>query len=219
MLESKKLTIKRRHLSSIDGSIFIEELRKTGIEHEVTISTDPNEITASLMTSVTTVLDKICPIETKVITHRPKQKWYTPELRELKQTRRRMERKYLKYPSTKNHTEFLEMQRIYISACKSTRGSSYSEIIRRNRNDLKKMYRTVNDLLGDGIVKTLPSYKDAGTLANEMGNFFSSKIENIRADLSTKQTEHVVDMASIPEQDLPKFFFFVFSGPMVAIVK
>ena len=202
LLENKKITIKRRHIRSVENSVLVEELGKTGIENKVNMSNDPNEITSSLMASVTTVLDKLCPIETKIVTHRPKQKWFTPELRELKRTRRRMERKYVKYPSTKNHTEFLEMQRIYISACKSTRSSSFTEIIRKNRDDLKKMYRTVNDLLGDGIVKTLPSHNDEGTLAEEMGNFFSSKIKNIRTEISTKQKPPVLNMSSIPRQDL-----------------
>ena len=154
------------------------------------------------------------------MTHRPKQKWFTPELKELKQTRRRLERKYLKYPSTKNHTEFEEMQRIYTSACKSARSSSYTELIRKNRNDLKKMYRTVNDLLGDGIVRTLPAYNDEGTLAEEMGNFFSSKIENIRADLSTKQKDHIVTISSIPQQNIPRLdsFEFVSDEDIVKVI-
>ena len=178
-IENKKITIKRRYTSSIDSSIFVEELEKTDVQNKIANSTDPNEVFEFLISSVSTVLDKICPIETKTVKHRPNQKWFTAELQDLKRTRRRVERKYLKCPSVQNHLEHLEMQRVFRSASRSARGYSYAEVIQKNRNDLKKLYRTVNDLLGDGVVRTLPSCKDNNSLAEDMGNFFSNKIKKI----------------------------------------
>ena len=58
LLESKKITVKRRNLYSIDNPVLIEDLKKTGIEDFVASNNDPNKITSSLMSSVTQVLDK-----------------------------------------------------------------------------------------------------------------------------------------------------------------
>ena len=208
LLESKKVTIQRRYLNCMDNIMFVEELRKTGVESKISSSKDPNEAIESLTSCVSTVLEKLCPIESKTVKHRPKQKWFTPELRELKRTRRQMERKYLKHPSVKNYNEYVEIQRIFNSASNSARSSGYSEVIRSNKNDMKKLYRTVNELLGDGIVRTLPSHTDERKLADEMGSCFNNKIEKIRSELSSKKSQNTFQFPVINHQDIPTLDHF-----------
>ena len=58
-------------------------------------------------------------------------------------------------------------------------------------------------MLSDGIERTLPSCTDKRQLADEMGNFFKTKIENIRADLSSRQFQNKVNVHMIHQQDLP----------------
>ena len=104
-----------------------------------------------------------------------------------------MERKYCKYPSTPNPIEYLEIQRVFKSATKSAREKYYSYTIRTNRNYLKMMYNTINDLLGNGVVRTLPFYSNESNLAEETTQLFHGKIETIPNDVSASLNEkHVL---------------------------
>ena len=63
-IENKKITIKRKYTSSIDNSIFVDELEKK-LMSKTKLLIAVIQVFEVLISSVSTVLDIICPIETK----------------------------------------------------------------------------------------------------------------------------------------------------------
>lgn len=119
-----------------------------------------------------TVLDKTVPLQKKEIRLRPKSPWYTNELCEAKEDRRKAERLMRK--------SNLEVHRqIYQETCKRAanlllqcKKSYYSTRIEETCNDPKQLYRITNSLMGNGSERALPVHHCSGTLANKFGDFF-----------------------------------------------
>ena len=68
-----------------------------------------------------------------------------------------------------------------------------------------RLYKTINRILGDEVVRTLPVHNDENVLAEEIGNYFSTKIDKIHQDLSSKRNcfANLFQSDPVINQDLP----------------
>ena len=207
-INSKMIEIKRRHLDSLDLVAFNEEMYKLEIPDKLLNSDDPCSSTSLLNSSVSSVLNQLCPIQTRMIKSRPKQRWYNQELQALKQTRRKLERRYCKHPSVQNKNEFTNMENVYKCAVRNTRSKYFANLIWSNKDDLKKLYKLFNELLDDDCKRPLPSCESDEKLANDMTQFFSEKIAKIRNQLPAPSQNQTFAMDRSPGSDIPELLNF-----------
>jgi len=67
-IENRKVVIKRRYLNRMNNEHFVEQMQTKGIEHNILSCTNPNTATNLMTSAVSSVLDKISPIQTKLST-------------------------------------------------------------------------------------------------------------------------------------------------------
>ena len=101
-----------------------------------------------------------------------------------------------------NKNEFIQMENVYKCAVRNTRSKYFSNLIWSNKDDLKKLYKLFNELLDDDCKRPLPSCENDETLANDMTQFFSEKIANIRSQLPASSPNENTVFDSYPSNDL-----------------
>ena len=176
-----KTSITRRNWKNLTTDLVQKEMSPMLVSIN---NQDVNEIVSIFNSALVTLADKYCPPTTVTVKKRSSQSWYSPELRELKQIKRRAERKYLKYPIVANRITLNETMKTYDTAIHKTREQYYKNIIHNNKDDLGKMYKTVNSLIGDDAnEKVLPTHTDDIKLADEMALYFDQKVCDIREEI------------------------------------
>ena len=68
---------------------------------------------------------------------------------------------------------------------KRARTTYYTDLIRRNSDDSRKLFKCAKSLFNQEADLTFPGYNDKTKLANDIGKFFAQKIERIRTALDT----------------------------------
>ena len=129
------------------------------------------------------LLDSHAPLVTKTVTVRSTAPWFTDELRQVKQEKRRAERKYMK-----SHLEV--DKQIYKEHCKS-----YKKLLDEAKKDHHKssilesstrdLFRTVNTLSNPNSERSLPSHDSEEELAERFADYFEQKINTIRSDIDS----------------------------------
>ena len=141
---------------------------------------DINIAVSSYNQVLSTIFDKYCPAKVVTVKSRPKQKWYTDELKDMKRIRRQSERKYVKNPTLLNKNNYNHIQKLYKSCCKETRKKFNSNMCMQNEGDLKALYKHINYLVDDDEQTILPSIPaDYEEPANAMAEFYVNKIKKI----------------------------------------
>ena len=129
------------------------------------------------------LLDSHALLVTKTVTVRSTAPWFTDELRQAKQEKRRAERKYMK-----SHLEV--DKQIYKEHCKS-----YKKLLDEAKKDHHKssilesstrdLFWTVNTLSNPNSERSLPSHDSEEELAERFADYFEQKINTIRSDIDS----------------------------------
>lgn len=135
---------------------------------------------------ITELVDRHAPLCHKTITLRPNAPWYDDKLRDAKQKRRRLERKWQKHRIEVHHQIYREQCRAVSKLLVETRRRYYQNKIAESGSDQKAIYTVVRHLLGQSTSVTLPDYESPQDLANQFSAFFTDKIVNIRQSFSTE---------------------------------
>ena len=169
--QSKLTKIVKRDFSHLDKALFREEIGHQ-LSHIVPIVSNMDDCIKSYNCILEAALDKQCPLTEQNIRNRPRQKWYTPELREMKRKRRAAERKWKKQNTSSAKVEYNHIKQEYKQAVFHTRSSFTRDSINRNKNDPKKIHKTVKYITGQDQERILPMFTDKKELANEMGQYY-----------------------------------------------
>ena len=144
--------------------------------------TDVNLVVRQYDASLSSLLDKHAPSKRIYVVERPMNDWMTDDILVLKALRR-------KYESLWRKTRLTVHFDMYSESCmgvKTAISNSKSEILQKKisdcNGDQKKIFKIVDTLLGRNKHITLPTYDSPLTIASVMNNFFSDKIDNIRAE-------------------------------------
>lgn len=161
-----------------------------------------DDLVEAFNSGIRDLIDKHAPLQTKVITKRPNAPWYTEELREAKQKRRKAERKW-------RRTKLIIHQQIYKDQCRlvglllvQAKKNYYSDKIAECGTDHKQLFRLTKNLMGQNGDVILPSCSSEKILSNKFSNYFLNKITTIRTNIgsvnSLADSDNLVMTADIP---------------------
>ena len=118
--------------------------------------------------------------------------WFTDHLRALKSEGRKIERRFRRTGLTVHKLSFREHQKTYSSALRSTRASYYSTLIDSGHRNPRHLFSTIHQMLKPcSSSTTTPSSDDC----NRFMDFFKTKVENIRHNITPNQPDPHPDHA------------------------
>ena len=101
VMNDKLHTYIYRNLNNLNSDHVIQEIINSLLSSNSN-NPDINIAVSSYNQVLSTIFDKHCPSKVVTVKSRPKQKWYTDELKDMKRIRRQLERKYVKNPTPLN---------------------------------------------------------------------------------------------------------------------
>ena len=133
--------------------------------------------------TLASVIDKHAPLKSQVIVERPRVPWFNDEIKEAKRKHRKAERKWRRSKSTIDLDNFKRSRNTVNHILFKARQHFYSDLIDEHSGDQKKLFRTTMNLLNRAGTQRLPLVPGSIMFANNIGNYFIGKIENIRKKL------------------------------------
>ena len=155
-----------RNLENLENPAVLDNLESMNLLQKVT-DADVNNAVLEYNRVLTELSKNYFPTKLKSVKSRQKQKWFNEELEELKRTRRRSE-KFKKYPTDEFYNEMKNICAFFDAFVKATRQSYYTNLIRKNKGNLKFIYKTINSLVDENEQKILPTTSNYVRLADEM---------------------------------------------------
>ena len=157
------------------------------LEHELVdnIPSDSNcnDLVAYYEESVTRVLDKHCPINTRVCSVHPKMPWYNQMIHEARRLRRRSENKWRKSRLEVDKQIFLEKKAEVDRLINQAKSECFKNQL--FSADSKKQFNVLSTLLNYSS-KILPTTDCFVDLANRFASFFTEKVKKIRNNLDSQ---------------------------------
>ena len=128
------------------------------------------------------IMEKHAPEKMKTITLRPEQKWMSEDLKNMKWKVRSLERKYkaVKKPDVKQEYKILRLK--YKKLLHKTKKEYINEKFSKCGTITKKLYKTLNQIMGKDKQVILPLEKDTGC-ANNLLQLFMDKIKKTNVNL------------------------------------
>jgi exonuclease III len=186
-----------RHIKSINVESFCDD-----IDCSVLITSPPSVLSELVMcynATLTAILDKHAPVQSKLISSSKSNPWYTTELRVLKCDRRRCERKWRSDPSSESLATVRKSSSLYNKALLAAKKSYYSELILSNLGQPRQLWNTVNSILHRHCNPALPTSIPTPSIAQSFAKFFCDKIVKLRACIpSSNVSPHLPAPASTP---------------------
>jgi exonuclease III len=179
-------TVAFRKIKEIDTDAFIEDLRNCDFVQ--TPSQDVDALVKQYYDDLGSILDAHAPLQKKQIVIRPNNPWFTEEIKHAKSRRRAAERKWRASKLTIHMDIFLAEQSRVTELCKKAKSHYFCEKISECGKDQKKLFNITNHLLKRGKTSCLPSYTDPTDLANQIAEYFTSKIKKIHEKFPSSQT-------------------------------
>ena len=135
---------------------------------------------AKFETELTRVLNKVAPLKSKIIHQRPKQLWYTQQLREQKLIVRNRERKWLKYQTNETWKAYKRERNRYNNMLTYEKQQNVIGLVQKAIGDTQKLYKIVNKIIGKRDQNPFPEGKSDDQLAKDFADYLYTKIVNIR---------------------------------------
>ena len=144
----------------------------------------------------------------------PRVPWFNDEIKEAKRKRRKTERKWRRSKSTIDLDNFKRSRNTVNHILFKARQHFYSDLIDEHSGDQKKLFRTTMNLLNRAGTQRLPLVPGSIMFANNIGNYFIGKIENIRkkldaipglssgSDKSPENTSTMTEFNILTEEDV-----------------
>ena len=111
-------------------------------------------------TELNRIMEKHAPEKIKTTTLRPEQKWMSEDLKKMKRKVRSLERKYkfIKKPEVKQEYKILRLE--YKKLLYKTKKECINEKFIKCGTNTKKLYKTLNQIIGKDKEAILPLQKD-----------------------------------------------------------
>ena len=146
-----------------------------------------DKLVSIYQTELSALLNKHPPLKTRTFTIRPQAEWYTADIRQAKQLRRRAERLWRKTRLTIHRDIFMERRGDVNDLIRKTKTDYYTNLICDNKDNNEKLFNVVNTFLGRKQSMPLPR-KPVDILLESFSEFFISKIVAIKASITTDGT-------------------------------
>ena len=144
---------------------------------------DPETLVHQYNVMLGKCLDAHVPVQHKTMVVRPHVPWFNDFLKGLKRNRRKAER--LWRSDKADHSVFKIARNTFCLKLHNSKVDYWSGEIMEASGNQKKLFSIIKSLCDDTRENPLPSHSSVAELANDFGNFFKSKIDNIRKQLDT----------------------------------
>ena len=175
-----------RNLKCIDFARFRKDIRNLNLlDNDITSIADLVEPYNAKLASL---FDDHARVRNKVVTLRPKSPWFTPEIREQKMKRRRLERRWQKTRLTVDREIYTQQCTVVHRLIRTSKASYYTDRISELKSKPSDLFRTLETLLKGRAEKLYPPCNSTKDLANLFADYFErKKIVTIRADLDLRR--------------------------------
>jgi len=140
------------------------------------------------------LLDKHAPSRKIICSSKPQPVFITPEIRNAKKERSKLESIYRKNKTTQNYLNFKHQSKIVSKMITSSRRQHFRTLISSNKHKPSKLWTAVNDLLNKTRVSPLPSSTSTSDLASSFINFFGDKIVRLTSTISSEVSAAQTDV-------------------------
>ena len=182
-----KTTQTIRKYKNIDHEAFSKDLSDKMSVIMKTDYEDVNLLLKDFNSSCTEVLDTHAPSTTRKRTVRHRPGWYGDSIDNARRERRRYERKWRQSGSSEDRVKYELAKESVKSTVTESKTEYYHE--RFENCSTKDMYRNVRDLLNQNS-RPVPDTSSPHKLANEFGEFFIGKVDNIRNEVDMLGSEY-----------------------------
>ena len=175
-----------RKYKSIDKSEFCQDIEKSELytQPAQNISDAVNQYNETLKQ----IYNKHAPEKSKIVTIHPHAPWYNDTIGKAKTERRKAERQWRKSKLSIHRQNYVEKKHIVNKLVDQAKKDYYSGKISECANDQKQLFKIVNSLFHKSKDTPLPSFESAEELADRFANFFVEKINKIRQQLASVQS-------------------------------
>ena len=203
-----KIPLTFRSTKQLNGDVFIATLKESLANQDLSVKTDIDKMVDIYNSTLKDIYDKLAPVQTRVVNHRPWAPWYNEDLREAKREKRRAERKFRKTKLTVNKHMYIEACERYNRLLENCKTSYYKNKI--EGADRNRLFCLVNSLFKTGK-NILPTHNSREVLADEFNTYFINKIRGIRNEIEklhpasqTKDTmSAILPLTQLSEFNLP----------------
>ena len=163
---------------------------------ESTLLQNPNKTATSLYNQyhsvLTDLVNRHAPIKSRTCPSRPRDPWITEDILKTKRDKRKLERLWRSTGSAVDRMLFRSKVHLFNQKMSHSKNDWYTKMIDENKDNPKKLWNSINQVLHRNEASPLPDCSDQTVLANDFGNFFNNKINKIRESFKSdgETTEH-----------------------------
>ena len=176
-----KKHISYRKYGSLDHDSFSNDISQS--ELITNPSNDLQTLIDQYNSTLKSILEKHAPLKTRCITIRPANPWYSPEIADAKRLRKKLERRWRKTRSESDRNQFKAQRLCVVNMINSAKSSYFKEKLASCGNQ-RELYKIVESLLHNKGKTKLPTHDNKQELATTFSDYFITKIQNIRNDLT-----------------------------------
>ena len=132
-------------------------------------------------TILQTISNKHAPLLTKTVSERPPTPWMTQEILKEKVRRRRLERVWRRTRNRHDRSRYRVQCNLCNRIMEKTKANFYANIISKNSEDPKKLWKSISNILHRFPAPSLPENLSLKTICEKFSMFFADKITIIRS--------------------------------------
>ncbi len=162
---------------------------------------DLEELVDRFNQALSDAYDQQAPLIKKTVIVRPPTPWSYDDIKEDKATRRKLERQWRHTGLQIDRDRYREFLNKYNAKLNEFRNKQYADIIEKNKEDPKTLFRVINKSLHRKQASPMPPGLTNEQLAHKFSDFFTEKIDKIRASIDAQQSGEIG--TSLPEEYKP----------------
>ncbi len=195
----EKKRIFTRKIKDIDIAAFKldikEKLTEINIQHS-----DLNFFVTEFSKGLQNVLDRHAPVQSKLVSQKPRCPWLNEDIRAAKRERRRCENRLSKTNTKENREKIGPRKTALISSLDTAKKSHYQCIIADKRTNAKDLFNAFNTLTGSVKPSVYPKAESDKDTADKFVHYFKDKIEKICEKFDRTDEPPVHKPISIPDE-------------------
>ena len=138
--------------------------------------------------TLSSLIDRYAPLNKRTVVNRPRVPWIDCDIKAAIRERRKAERKWRASKPLADFAAFKIKKNYVTKLMNSARSKYYSNFIRDNSTDQRKLFRAAKSLLSESKTLSKADGTDTSALANDIGEFFLRKVKDIHSKLETSSS-------------------------------
>ena len=182
LISTAKVKIVARNIKNINLSEFKDDIRQS-ILCDPSKFSNVEEALNIYNKELSRILNKHAPLKTFEVNTKSSE-WWNSNCQQARKNRRRAERVHRHCNTDNSRADLYEASKLAKSLIKDTRHQYYKSKLTGCKNDTRKTYSIINNLMDKNSSKNCtPCDKPDHVVVSEMKNFFHEKVQNIYSEI------------------------------------